>query len=117
MRHFRITDRSVHRGLVEGVGLARMCEVLERNTRTPVPRNVLHSIRDWAHQAGLLYIDEELRVTAPLAESLAKFARDPGVRPYVRKTLDERSLMLRAGSSPARYRSLFRDLDYLIELT
>jgi hypothetical protein len=116
VRHFRISDRSVHRGLVEGVGLARMCELLERNARTPVPRNVLHSIRDWAHQAGLLYLDDELRVTAPLADSLARFARDPGVRPYVRKTLDERSLQLRAGTSPARYRSLFRDLDYLIEI-
>lgn len=116
VRHFRISDRSVHRGLVEGVGLARMCELLERNARTPVPRNVLHSIRDWAHQAGLIYLDDELRVTAPQAESLARFARDPGVRPYVRKTLDERSLQLRPGTSPARYRSLFRDLDYLIEL-
>jgi len=115
--HFRITDKSVHRGLVEGVALGRMCEVLERNARTPVPRNVLHSIRDWAHQAGLLYIDDKLRVTAPLADSLGRFARDPGVRPYVRKTLDERSLQLRAGTSPARYRSLFRDLDYLIEVT
>ncbi|MEZ6017460.1 MAG: helicase-associated domain-containing protein [Planctomycetota bacterium] len=115
VRHFRISDRSVHRGLVEGVGLARMGELLERNARTPVPRNVLHSIRDWAHQAGLLYIDEELRVTAPLTDSLSRFARDPGVRPYVRKTLDERSLQLRPGTSSARYRSLFRDLHYLIE--
>ncbi len=117
VRHFRISDRSVHRGLVEGVGLARMCDLLEQNARTPVPRNVLHSIRDWAHQAGLLYLDAELRVTAPLADSLARFSRDPGVRPYVRKTIDERTVLLRAGTSPARYRSLFRDLDYLVELS
>ena len=61
-RQFRIDDRSVHRGLVEGLTVARMSEILTNNARTPVPKNVLQSIRGWAQQAGLLVLDADLVV-------------------------------------------------------
>jgi hypothetical protein len=116
LKHFRINERSVHRGLVEGVGLARMCALLENNARTPVPQNVLYSIRDWALQAGLLFLDDKLRVRGADPALVARFAADPGVRPYVKGTLDDTSVQLKNGRSVARMRSLLRDLDYLIEL-
>ena len=116
LRHFRVTDKSVHRGLVEGMGLRRMTATLEENARTPVPQNVLYSIRDWAVQAGLLFLDKSLAVTGQNPDELARFASDPGVKPYIKDVLDDGSLQLKSGTSHVRMRSLLRDLDFLIEL-
>ena len=115
-RQFRIDDRSVHRGLVEGLTVARMSEILTGNARTPVPKNVLQSIRGWAQQAGLLVLDAELVVRGQDPDLVARFARDAGVRPFVRATLDSTSVQLKSKTSRQRYRTLLRDLGYLIEL-
>ena len=115
-RQFRIDDRSVHRGLVEGLTVARMSEILTGNARTPVPRNVLQSIRGWAQQAGLLLLDADLVVRGQDPELMARFARDAGVRPFVRATLDSTTVKLKGKTSRQRYRTLLRDLGYLIEL-
>lgn len=116
LKHFRIALRSVHRALAEGMSLARMIEVLELNARTPVPQNVLHSMRDWASQAGLLLLNERLQVRGEDPEVVRRFVQDPGVKGYVRRTLDERTVQLAPGRSPARMRSLLRELGYLVEL-
>ncbi len=115
-RQFRIDDHSVHRGLVEGLTVSRMSEILTGNARTPVPRNVLQSIRGWAQQAGLLLLDADLVVRGQDPELMARFARDAGVRPFVRATLDSTRVKLKAKTSRQRYRTLLRDLGYLIEL-
>lgn len=115
-RKFRITDRSVHRGLVEGMTVKRMVEILTGNSRTPVPKNVLQSIRGWAQAAGLLVLDASLVVRGQDPLLMARFARDAGVRPFIRSTLDSTSVQLKGKTSRARYRTLLRDLGYLIEL-
>lgn len=115
-RQFRIDDRSVHRGLVEGLTVSRMTEILTGNARTPVPKNVLQSIRGWAQQAGLLLLDTNLVVRGQDPSLMARFARDAGVRPFVRATLDSTTIQLKSKTSRQRYRTLLRDLGYLIEL-
>ncbi len=94
----------------------RIQATLEANARTPVPQNVVFSIKSWASQAGLLYLTRELRVRGEDPELVRRFAHDPGVRPYVKEILGEQLVQLRSGTSAARMRSLLRDLDYLIEL-
>ncbi|MFT7075291.1 MAG: hypothetical protein ACJA0P_001293 [Planctomycetota bacterium] len=116
MRQFKLSDRSVHRGLVEGMTLGRMVEVLNLNARTPVPQNVLMSMRGWALNAGLMVLDEQHVVHAEDPALLARFTRDAGVRPFIRTTLTDRSVQLKTKTSRARYRTLFRDLDYLVEV-
>ncbi len=116
LRQFRLNDKSVHRGLVEGMTLMRMRDVLTLNARTPVPRNVLQSIRGWAFQAGLMLLGEEHILRAQDPELLLRFSRDAGVRPFIASTLDETSVQLKSKTSRARYRTLFRDLGYLVEL-
>ena len=116
LRQFRVSDKSVHRGLVEGMTLKKMREVLTHNARTPVPRNVLQSIRDWAAKSGLLLLGADHVIRAQDTEVLARFARDPGVRPFIKSKLDDSGLQLKAKTSLARYRTLFRDLGYLVEL-
>jgi len=114
--HFQITDRSVHRALSEGMSLKRIFTTLEDNARTPVPQNVLYSIRDWAVQAGLLFLDSTMRVTCPNPDLLARFSQDPGVRQYLKSVDGENSVQLENGITPARMRSLLRDLQFLVEL-
>lgn len=116
LRQFRISEKSVHRGLVEGMTLNKMREVLTMNARTPVPRNVLQSIRDWATKSGLLLLGPDHVIRAQDSGILARFARDAGVRPFIKGTLDGGALQLKTKTSLARYRTLFRDLGYLIEL-
>lgn len=116
MRQFRLGDRSVHRGLVEGVTLQRMTEVLTANARTPVPQNVLKSIRGWALGAGLLLLGEDHVIRGEDPMLIARFVRDAGVRPFIKSRLDETSVQLKTRTSRARYRTLLRDLDYLVEL-
>lgn len=116
LKHFRVAERTVKRALSEGMSLARMVSTLESNARTPVPQNVLYSIKGWALQAGLLFMTKKLLVRGEDAEALQRFAHDPGVRPLVRRVLDERHVQLKEGTSAKRMHSLLRDLDYLIEL-
>lgn len=117
VRHFRISERSVRRALQEGVALSRMIEVLEHNSRTPVPQNVLYSIRDWAKQAGLCTLSEDLLLRAPDEALLKRLATDPGVRPLVARRVDEQSLQMKQARSAARLRSVLRELGWLVELT
>ena len=46
--HFRIHEKSVQRALSEGMFLSRVLATLRNQSRTPVPQNVLFSIRVWA---------------------------------------------------------------------
>lgn len=116
LRHFRISERSVHRALAEGMSLARIFQTLEQNARTPVPQNVLYSVKDWAGQAGLLYLSDSLVVRGDDPELLRRFSQDPGVRPHLTRRLDDNRVQLDKDISPARMRSMLRELDYLVEL-
>jgi len=114
--HFRIDERSVHRALSEGMFLRRILATLEQHSRTPVPQNVLYSIRDWAQQAGLMQLGSDYVVRSEDTELLRRFQADPGVKPLVGGPLSERALRLKPGSTLRRLQSLLRDLGWLVEL-
>jgi len=114
--HFRIDDRSVHRALSEGMFLRRILNTLENHSRTPVPQNVLYSIRDWAQQAGLMQLGTDYVVRTEDTELLRRFQADPGVKPLLAQALTERALRLKPGATLRRLQSLLRDLGYLVEL-
>ena len=48
--------------------LKRMVGTLEDHSRTPVPQNVLYSIRDWASSAGVMQLSNDYVITADDAE-------------------------------------------------
>lgn len=114
--HFRILEKGVHRALAEGMFLRRILSTLVQNSRTPVPQNVLYSIRDWAAQAGLLQLSSNFEVQSDNQEVLARFQSDPGVRPYISREIDGRHLKLKSKATPKRLQSLLRDLGFLVEL-
>ncbi len=116
LTHFRILEKGVHRALAEGMFLRRILSTLEQNSRTPVPQNVLYSISDWAAHAGLLQLNKALEVRGENVDALARFAADPGVRPYLGKVIDDRCVKLKSKSTPKRMQSLLRELGFLVEL-
>jgi len=113
---FRISERTVQRALHEGMYLKRILATLERHSRTPVPQNVLFSIRDWAAQAGCMHLGADFVVSADDADLVSRFRGDPGVKPLLRDTLDDRRTRLRAVSTLRRTQSLLRELGYLVEI-
>ncbi len=114
--HFRISDRSVLRALSEGMQLSRILDTLRSQSRTPVPQNVIYSVRDWALRAGLMTLGPSHVLHCNDAEALARFLQDAGVKPHVRATLDEGSVQMKARYTPKRLQALLRDLHYLVEL-
>ena len=114
--HFRLLERSVQRALSEGMYLSRMLSVLRNQSRTPVPQNVLFSVRDWAGRAGLLHLDGALVLRGDNADTLKRFQNDAGVKSYVREVLDERRLQLKSRFAPKRLHALLREFGYLVEL-
>src|SRR5262249_30134539 len=114
--HFRISEKTVHRALAEGMFLKRMVGTLEDHSRTPVPQNVLYSIRDWAAQAGLLRLSAGYIVQAENPEVARRFQQDPGVKAVLAEVIDERRARMKSHGTPRRMQSLLRDLGFLVEL-
>jgi hypothetical protein len=114
--HFRISDRSVLRALSEGMQLSRILDTLRSQSRTPVPQNVIYSVRDWALRAGLMTLDARHVVRCDDTETVERFLHDAGVKPHVREAIDDRSVQLKSRYTPKRLQALLRDLHFLIEL-
>jgi hypothetical protein len=113
---FKIDEKSVVRALHEGMYLRRIQVTLEQHSRTPVPNNVLYSIRDWGRRAGVLHLDTHHVVTGEDEELMAKFRQDPGVRPLVREVLDDKRVKLKSVGTLRRLQSLLRELNWLVEI-
>jgi hypothetical protein len=114
--HFRVHEKSIQRALSEGMFLSRILATLRNQSRTPVPQNVLFSIRDWANRAGLLILDSHLVLRGEDPEVLRRFQQDAGVKGFVREALDERRLQLKSRYAPKRLSALLREFGFLVEL-
>ena len=114
--HFRISEKTVQRGLREGLPLKRMLDILDANARTPVPQNVIYSIRDWAQHAGLILLGRNLVAKSEDAQLLERFHKDPGVRAHVVKLRSPTEVQLKKGITPKRMAALLRDLGFLVDL-
>jgi len=114
--HFKVHEKSVTRALSEGMHLSRIIDTLRSHSRTPVPQNVLYSIRDWAGRAGLMILGPAHVVRCEDEELLARFVQDPAVKGHVRELIDARSVQMKTRITLKRLQALLRDLDYLVEL-
>jgi len=114
--HFRIDSKGVARALSEGIDLARILDTLERNSRTPVPQNVIYSIRNWALNCGLCFLDSSRALQVEDPETRKRLLQDPGVRPFVARVVGDGPIQLKKGHTVKRLRSLLRDLNYLVDL-
>ena len=114
--HFRITEKSVQRALSEGMFLTRIEGTLVQNSRTPVPQNVLFTLRSWAAAAGMMRLDQEGRLTCEDSATFERLVSDPGVKPHISRVLDEHTVRLKRRATPLRLQALLRELNYLVEL-
>ncbi|MBI5431931.1 MAG: helicase-associated domain-containing protein [Planctomycetes bacterium] len=114
--HFRVSEKSVQRALSESLQLSRILATLKDHSRTPVPQNVLFSIRDWASRAGVLFLDQAHVVRCENPEALRHFAHDPAVKAHVKAEIDEKHVQLSARFSIRRLHALLRDLGHLVEV-
>jgi hypothetical protein len=113
--HFRIEEGSVRSALKGGMSLAAIVDTLERHSRTPVPQNVMFSIRDWALRAGLVTVDDKLVARCEDPDTMRRFMQDPGVRAHLGASVDDVSVKLSSRASKRRLVSLLRDLGFLVE--
>ncbi len=116
LRHLRIQERTVRRALVQGMRLDEILRTLELHSRTPVPQNVAFSIRDWAVQAGLMVLSDNLELTSDNPEVLRRISQDPGARGHVDRVVSPNTIKLKGRITPRRMRALLRELGYLVEL-
>ncbi len=114
--HFRIEKATVRRALIEGLRLDRILATLEHHSRTPVPQNVLVSIRDWALELGRMELDGELVLACENNAVLNRLRQDPGVRGHIERELGPQRLQLSRRNTARRMRALLRDLGYVVEL-
>jgi hypothetical protein len=114
--HFRIDTKGVARALHEGISLSRILDTLERNSRTPVPQNVIYSIKNWSINCGLILIDSSRALHVEDPDTRKRLLQDPGVRPFVSRTVGDGPIQLKKEHTVKRLRSLLRDLDYLVDL-
>ncbi|MEX1023831.1 MAG: helicase-associated domain-containing protein [Planctomycetota bacterium] len=114
--HFHLREDSVQRALRQGMSVGRMQETLSKHSRTPVPQNVIISVRDWAERAGRMTLSAELVLRCSDADVLERFRADAGARKYVDTILSEHAVQLASRATPKRLAALLRDLGYLVEL-
>lgn len=113
--HFRLNEKSVQRALSEGMYLSRILAALRGHSRTPVPQNVLYSVRDWGAHAGLMMLDERGVLRCDDETTLRRFQQDAGAKNYIREVLDEKRVQLKMRYTTRRTQALLRDLGFLVE--
>lgn len=113
--HFRLNEKSVQRALSEGMYLSRILATLRGQSRTPVPQNVLYSVRDWGSRAGLMLLDERGVLRCDDEATIKRFQQDAGAKQYIREVLDDKRLQLKMRYTTKRTQALLRDLGYLVE--
>ncbi len=116
MKQFRLTEEALRRGLLSGMQLQHMRDLLQAHSRTPIPDNVHIALSDWALRSGLFFLNEQGEIRCNHPEHWERFLHDPGVKPYLQSVGEGMQAQLRPDSSPKRLRRLLRDLDYLVEL-
>lgn len=78
--HYRITPASLHRALAEGMMLNDITQLLNDNSRTPMPQNVSYSLESWARKGGLVTLSQDGRLSCEQKEVLDRITLHPELR-------------------------------------
>jgi hypothetical protein len=112
---FELSEKSVCRGLVDGIGIGEILEVLSDRCRTSLPQNVLFSLRDWADQAGVLTLDKERTLRTRRKDTLDRLLEHARVREWTEERTEEKALRIREEIDVEDFRSMARDLGFPVE--
>lgn len=92
--HYRITPASLHRALSEGMQLDEIIQLLNENSRTPMPQNVSYSLESWARKGGLVTLSKDGRLSCEHKEVLDRLTLHPELRSLGFDRLDDSTVQL-----------------------
>ena len=85
---FRLTNESVSAGLQLGLRIDDVIDLLEGTARTPLPQNVVFSMRDWARRfEGVHWLRNAWLIEAPDKATLDRWLTEPVVAKAVARRL------------------------------
>ncbi|MFQ5505867.1 MAG: helicase-associated domain-containing protein [Planctomycetota bacterium] len=114
---FSLSEESVRAALADGMAIAEILEVLTDRCRTPMPQNVLFSLRDWADRAGVLVLDRRRRLVARRPETIDRMLAHARVRELTGQRLAPTELELDSSVAAEDFRALLRDLGFHLDLS
>lgn len=92
--HYRITPSSLHRALSEGMQLDEILNLLNDNSRTPMPQNVSYSLESWARKGGLITLTADGRLSCEHKEVLDRITLHPELRGIGFDRVDDSTVQL-----------------------
>ena len=111
---FVLTEESVRSALSDGMGVGEILGVLTDRTRTPLPQNVVFSLRDWGERAGAVRIDGSGSLRALRTETLTRLLANGPVREMT--DVDGNRVRVRKGVRIEDFRAVLRDLGFCLEV-
>ncbi len=108
--HLRITQDSIERAVLRGLGSDEMLATLRDNCRAPLPQNIEYCIRNWAasiHRAQILTLHV---LELPSAEALDAAIRLPELAPLVVRRLSPTAVALTSAQLSAEAEAALRRL-------
>ncbi len=112
---FQLDERSVSRGLADGIGIGEILEVLTDRCRAAMPQNVLFSLRDWADRAGALTLKGERELHARRKDTLDRLLEHARVREWTEARSEDCSLRIKDEVAVEDFCAMARDLGFPIE--
>lgn len=103
----KISEESVYRAFKRGFAPEELLPFLEKFARTPLPENVVYSLKDWCDRYGALYLEQPLLLACRTQELAAEIAADPRFKPYLCGEFTPRHLRV----DPARWGELLAALE------
>jgi len=113
---YRLTNASICEGLQLGLCIDDVIALLEGAARTPLPQNVVFSLRDWARRfEEVHWIKNAWLLEAPDEATLDRWLSDPTVGTVVERRISP-MLALCAGQRPATLSALLADLGASVQI-
>jgi hypothetical protein len=103
----KISEQSVYRAFKRGFHPDEFLTFLEKHVRTPLPENVVYSLRDWCDRYGAVYLEQPLLLACRTPELASEIAADPRFKPYLRGEFTPRHLRV----DPDRYMEFLAALE------
>ncbi len=113
---FELSEESVRAALADGMGLSEILQVLTDRCRTPLPQNVLFSLRDWGDRAGALTLaSARRRLSASQPQALERLLENQRIRDLTQRDAAG-AVIVRPGVRIEDFRAIVRDLGFFLEV-
>ena len=113
--HFQLTEDDLKRGLNAGLTMACILSWLEIRSRTPLPRNILWSLKEWGDRAGLVSLQEGFVLKARTRKMVEKLLADPDLGPQILARPQSKTIILNAEYPRHKLQEKLNQLGFMVE--